>query len=1329
MAIFNCCDGLGLARQLSDLQMPQVIVMREPVPDKVAQEFLKYFLAAFANDQLLYLAVRHARERLQGIENEFPCASWLPVLCQNPATKPPRWIDLGGSILHCPYKGLSPFQKEDKLVFFGRHAFTQQLVEAVKNKPLVAVIGPSGRGKSSVVFAGLVPDLQQENQWQIAHFRPGQRPFDALAAALLSLVSTQNDPSSLQTLLVQEGLTYPADVGYEVQQELEQSDRLYQIHQLATKLRSSKDALTESISDIRSYSILSTPQPIVLIADQFEELYTLCTDFEERERFLDCLLNAVSDTPSFKLVLTLRSDFYGYAQSYRPFNDALQDNCLNLGSMNEQELREAIVEPARLYGVTLEAGLVDRILDHVGKKPQQNNSSQKSLPDKLPLLEFALKQLWAEATQCGTRQLTNKAYDEIGGIERALGRYAEEAYCRIREESPSHKEQIKRIFTQLVRPGEATGTEHTRRLATRRELGEQNWELVNRLNSEDVRLVVIGYDEATKEETVEVVHEALIRGWERLRNWVKRDLAFRIWQERLRRTMHEWEMSNYDDGDLLSNARLAEAEFWLDKRLQDVSAAEQDFVKKGLELRDRHLQEQEERRQRELEAARQLAEASEARSRAAQIMNIVAFIAITLVSAAAIVTLFQWKKAQLQSKNQAIQIKITQANTMLELDKLMESIKVGKKLQKLRQSGQATDDTVLQVSKGLQQAVDTVREKNRLNGHNHKVHSLSFSPDGKTIATASADKTVKLWRLNGHLITTFKGHSDEVYSVSFSPDGETIATASADGTVKLWRRNGSLIKTLTGHSDSPLGNSFASRVYAVSFSPDGKTIATASADRTVKLWRRDGLLITTLTGHSNEVLGVAFSPNGQIIASASEDNTVKLWKSDGSLIKTLTGHSDRVYAVNFSPNGQMIASASEDNTVKLWKPDGSLIKTLTGHRYKVHGVSFSPDGQTISTASGDNTIKLWRHDGSLMNTLTGHSNEVLQVSFSPDGQTIASASADKTVKLWKLKYSIGHRAPVWDLSIRPDNQTIVTASEDKTIKLWKLDGSLIDTLTGHKAGVTDVDFNLDKKTFVSASEDKTIKLWSYDERKIIRTLSGHTAGVNGVIFNPKNNQMIASASKDKTVRLWNLSDGSSQEIGKHDAEVSDVAFSSDGKIIASASWDNTIKFWRVSGELIKTLRGHTAAINDITYSRDGEFLASGSSDTTVKVWRLKDYKLIATLKGHSAGITDVNFSPDGQRIISASDDKTIKIWDWQKETLIDTRNRHSAGVTDVNMSKDEAGKIIASASTDGTVVVWNWTLELNDLLKNGCSWVRQYLKNSNNGMSQNDSQRQVCDDV
>lgn len=511
LAIFNSCDGMGLMFELQQLHIPQVIVMREPVLDVVAQQFLTYFLPAFASGKSLYLAEREAREKLQGIENEFPCASWLPVIFQNPATVPMVWQQLGRRPTQlCPYRGLFAFREEDALFFFGREDFTNILVEAAKKQPLVAVIGPSGSGKSSVVFAGLLPRLRESGNWHIVSFRPGDRPLHALAAALIS----HNSP------------------------QMSLSDRFREIPKMANYLQQQKDALRNIVDQI----VTEKGTRLLLIADQFEELYTLVPEPQQRQIFLDRLLEATNNCSDFTFVITLRADFAGQALSYRPFADALQYADLKLGPMNQEELKAAVEKPAALLEVTIEEGLTERILEAVNSEP-----------GNLPLLEFALHELWGQQRDL---HLTHAAYDDIGGIEAALAVHAQQVYGKLNQ---VQKEQTRRIFLQLVRPGE--GTEDTRRVATFMEVGEENWGLVTHLASE--RLVITGRNESTGKETVEIVHEALIREWGSLRQWIEQDREFCTWQEGLRALMRQWDNSGRDNTELLRAKRLVDAQEWL----------------------------------------------------------------------------------------------------------------------------------------------------------------------------------------------------------------------------------------------------------------------------------------------------------------------------------------------------------------------------------------------------------------------------------------------------------------------------------------------------------------------------------------------------------------------------------------------------------------------------------------------------------------------------------------------------------------------------------------------------------------------------------------------
>ncbi|MEH1894217.1 MAG: AAA-like domain-containing protein [Nostoc sp.] len=603
-----------------------------------------------------------------------------------------------------------------------------------------------------------------------------------------------------------------------------------------------------------------------------------------------------------------------------------------------------------------------------------------------------------------------------------------------------------------------------------------------------------------------------------------------------------------------------------------------------------------------------------------------------------------------------------------------------------------------------------IREQNRLEGHSDKVYSVVFSPDGKTLASASWDKTIKLWnRETGKEITTLRGHSDKVYSVVFSPDGKTLASASRDKTMKLWNLDtGKEITTLRGHSD---------KVFSVVFSPDGKTLASASDDKTIKLWNLDTHKeITTLRGHSDWVNSVVFSPDGKTLASASYDKTIKLWNLEtGKEITTLRGHSSSVNSVVFSPDGKTLASASDDKTIKLWNRDtGKEITTLRGHSDKVFSVVFSPDGKTLASASSDYTIKLWNRDtGKEITTLRGHSSSVNSVVFSPDGKTLASASSDKTIKLWnrdtgkEITTLRGHSDWVSTVVFSPDGKTLASASLDNTIKLWNREtGKEITTLRGHSSSVNSVVFSPDGKTLASASWDKTIKLWNRDTGKAITTLRGHSNEVSSAVFSP-DGKTLASASWDKTIKLWNLDTGKEiTTLRGHSNKVFSAVFSPDGKTLASASWDNTIKLWNLNtGKAITTLRGHSSSVNSVEFSPDGKTLASASDDNTIKLWNLNTGKAITTLRGHSSLVNSVEFSPDGKTLVSASDDNTIKLWNLDTGKEITTLIGHSNPVYSVEFSPD--GKTLASASGDNTIKLWN--LNLDDLLAEGCSRLKSYL--------------------
>jgi WD domain, G-beta repeat len=639
--------------------------------------------------------------------------------------------------LPCPYRGLFHFGPGDAEYFFGRESFVEELVRATQIRNFIPLLGASGSGKSSVVLAGLVPKLQHAGHWQFTHFRPGADPFHALALALVPLYVNN----------------------------LDETERIRQARNLAGYFRTGEVLLADVFAQIQQNF---PTDRVLLIADQFEELYTLCTDETTRRNFLDRLLAGIAapvDRSPFTpvLIATMRADFLGNVLSYRPFADVLQNADLKLGPMNRAELTDVIEQPAQKLGVTFEAGLVERILGDV-----------EAEPGILPLLEFALTELWQRRSG---KQLTHAAYEAIGEVQGALGRHANQEYAKFKDEAD--RERVRRIFIQLVRPGE--GAEDTRRIATKAELGEQNWFLVKQLA--DARLVVTSRNGADLE-TVEVVHEALIRNWGELRGWMDTDRVFRAWQERLRGAMRQWQETQQDEGSLLRGAALAEAEEQLRQRPEEL-VAESGFIEQSLQERERIQTVETARQKREIRIARGITAGS--------------LVAVVVSSGLGWMAWKQTRQAE-QSQAEAIGLSASIVNTSgQQLDALILGIKAGKIFQKYRYD--KGNQTYIKVQETLQKALSKVRERNRLISHTGSMLVVVFSPkNGKTIASGSADGIIRLWDAdNGKLLHNIR-HNAPISNIVFSPNGQIIASSSQDSIVNLWNAdNGKLL-----HGSIPL---------------------------------------------------------------------------------------------------------------------------------------------------------------------------------------------------------------------------------------------------------------------------------------------------------------------------------------------------------------------------------------------------------------------------------------------------------------------------------------------------------------------------------------------
>ncbi|WP_017715016.1 WD40 repeat domain-containing protein [Kamptonema formosum] len=645
------------------------------------------------------------------------------------------------------------------------------------------------------------------------------------------------------------------------------------------------------------------------------------------------------------------------------------------------------------------------------------------------------------------------------------------------------------------------------------------------------------------------------------------------------------------------------------------------------------------------------------------------------------------------------------------LGALVAGVKAGSRLI----IAQTTEDVKQRTVNLLQKTLSEIRERNRLQGHQNWVTEVSTSPDGQTIATASADGTVRLWRRDGTPLLTFREHAQWVNSVAFSPTGTVLASGSWDKTVKLWQPDGTVLAAIdTGD-----------RIFGVCFSPNGQLVATAGGDGTVKLWRvaqieetgcSEGtpVLLKVLDDGSSWVTAVAFSPDGQIIATAGGDGTVKLWDLQGALLAAIAGHSDRVWKVAFSPDGQIIATASADSTAKLWLRDGCRLLATLSHAGWAASISFSPDGQTVATGSWDRTVKLWQLDGTLLETLSGHTDSVNSVCFSPGGEMLLSAGADATVRLWQLdrrcqrSISAGS-GRVMGVCFSPDQRMLATAGFDKTVRLWHRDGTLLGVLEGHSDWVKRACFSPDGEILATASADGTVKLWRTDGT-LLNTF-GNGDWMTSVKFSP-DGQILAASGANATVKLWRTDGTLLGSLSGHADKVWDVCFSPDGEMLATASWDGTIKLWNLEGKELVSWRGDSDKIFSVSFSPDGSMLASAGGDKTVKLWRT-DGSLLLCLQGHTDMVLSVSFSPKGDILASGSADKTVKLWRTDGTQLLSLRG-HRDMVSQVSFSGD--GSTLASAGADGTVKLWSpevtepQALDLDQLLVRGCDWLRDFLR-------------------
>ncbi|MFI9808265.1 hypothetical protein ACIHEJ_28515 [Streptomyces sp. NPDC052301] len=1222
----------------------------------------------------------------------------------------------------CPYRGLAPYRQEDARWFFGRERSTGALVAQLRaaegSGGLVMLVGASGAGKSSLLNAGLVPAVRDgalrdasSTPIDVPYTRPGtpaDAPHPPRSAPAAGTSTPPPDGSSDCVLYLVPG----ADPLGELVR------RVPDLAAVAADARVAEHAATENPaapgSDaphlaraaraaVSAWAHRETgpeTRPLIVV-DQFEEAFTLCSDEADRRTFIQLLHAACTPPPGtgdpapVRVVLGIRADFYEQCLGYPELADALQYRHMVLGPLTSAELRDAVTGPAKAVGLELEPGLAELIVREVSADGPRGAHDA----GVLPLLSHALLATWQRRK---SGKLTLAGYRAAGGIQGAVAATAERAWSGL---DPAARTAARLLLLRLVRLGE--DTQATRRRGTRRQLAEESADPGKTEESLEAlvraRLVTLDAD------TVEITHEALLHAWPRLRHWIDDDRNDHLLRQRLEEDGRAWEDSGRDSSLLYRGSRLEQARSWAR------SAGDTFLTRSAVEF---------------LAASVRLRKRSVWLSRAA----VAALVALALVAGGTAVIAWQQRDDAVfaQVLAEADRVQRTDPSLAAQLDLVAH---------RRRPDDEGTYSRLI--------SIVNAPLATPLSGHNGAVYLTSFSPDGHTLATASYDRTVRLWDVRDPsrpkpLGKPLTGHTSWVSSAVFSPDGHTLASAGDDGTIRLWdvtdpARPLPIGSPLTGHKGT---------IYLIVFSPDGRTLASAGEDHTVRLWntsdpRRPGTL-GVLRGHSAAVRSVAFSPDGHTLAAGGDDDTVLLWdtadpRRPRPYRTALRGHTDLVHSVAFSPDGHTLASGSADDTIRLWNVTdparpAALGSPLTGHTGPIWSVAFSPDGGRLAAASADSTASLWNvsdpsSPSQVGEPLVGSSGEMYALGFSPDGRTLATGSGDSKVRLWSVPTSdmIGRNG-----AFRPDGRVLATAARDGRLRLWNVarPGRPVQLgkpfVSGDGAGT--MVFSPDGRTLAVLTAERKVYLWNVSDASHPvpagppLPLETRFMGPDALAYSP-DGRTLATANDDRTIQLWNVTDPAhparlGRPLTGHKGYINALAFSPDGRTLASGSADSAIRLWDVTDPARPTRPGsplteHSGPVNALAFSPDGRTLASGSDDDTVRLWNVTDPAAASALgdplTGHTEAVTSLTFNKDGHTLASGGNDNTVRLWNVTRPSSATPIGQSmSPNAKTGNFLAFSPGSRVLGVSS-GTDTVRLWSLDDDAAIDHICSVTQNVL--------------------
>ncbi|CAL9416002.1 hypothetical protein SUDANB21_01757 [Streptomyces sp. enrichment culture] len=1150
----------------------------------------------------------------------------------------------------CPYRGLAAYGTDDAGWFFGRERATAALVQVVTARlgagPAM-VVAASGTGKSSLLRAGLVPALFRgalpvagAHRWPVLTLRPGDRPLDSLLALLARTLGTQTEP--LREAL--DGPDGPRVLTRRVRELLAEGG-------------------AGDLEDLR----------LALVVDQFEEVFTLCEDPDERSRFVRVLhtLSAAPDgagpdgrtPPAALVVLGMRADFYGAALAHPELAEALREGQLPLESMTPEEIRAAVTRPAEAAGLELEPGLVEVILRDLGAAASAERSAGPDGaargdhgPGLLPLLSHALLTTWQERE--GTR-LTLKGYEQAGGIVRAVAASAEAAYGRL----PADRAETARgVLLSLVRVDEDGRA--TRRHATREELtscaGEEAGEVVEEFTRS--RLLTADRDSVT------LAHEVVLRAWPRLRNWIGTDADALRARHRLREAARTWEAADRDPGLLPQGGSLAAARDAAGRAPTAVGDTERAFLRAA--------------------QAREEEEQGRERRRTRRLRRLVAALAVLLVVALA--STMTAVHNGLKAADGERRARLNEKLALLGVPSIARDSRSA-----LLLAASAWADARTDASASALLSTQAHPYAGALKGHVGPVRTLTWTADGRHVVSGGGDGTVRVWDARTRrqvreyadgaavrAVTVVRGtgtvvwgnergeltrvdgarapvplpgrHTRRVNSLAASEDGKVLLSVSDDGVV---HRFDTLTEEAGPVRSVPLGR----HLYAAAVTGDGRRAAVAGEKG--GLWLldpEDGETLGLRNDKEEALWALAFTPDGRRLVAGEWDGEVTVWDTAARRkVAVLEGLADSVVDVSVSADGRYVAAASQDDVAAVWDlATGRLLTTLTAHRGFVWGVEYAPDGRTVATAGEDGTVRLWTPADTL--GLVDRTEPWRGGALSPDGRLLAVAGDGGTARLVDLRTgdarrlprTLGGRTPMRAVAFSSDG-SLVAASDDRgNVGVWRTADPRrpVAAWSAHTRAVQSLAFRPGERgLLVTGSDDSTARLWRLPEhgsrhRPVrVREFAGHIDGVHTVAFLDRDT--LVTGGLDSRAVVWDHGSGRVLRRLPHRHQVLGLAVAPDGTL-ATTGWDHTVRLWPrpAKGKRPRLLTGHTGGVITAAFNPSGTRLVTAGQDRTVRVWDTADGRLLLTLGGHEGPVRGVAFLGDDGPVVSVAEDGTIRRW-------------------------------------------------------------------------------------